>query len=48
MTYAWFHPFIIIGGVLQAAGAVMNAQLRTYLANPWLAPSMASSSQPIS
>jgi bacterial/archaeal transporter family-2 protein len=37
MTNAWFYPFIIIGGVLQAAGAVMNAQLRTYLVNPWLA-----------
>ena len=37
MSYAWFYPFIIIGGVLQAAGAVMNAQLRTYLVNPWLA-----------
>ncbi len=37
MSSAWFYPFIIIAGVLQAAGAVMNAQLRNYLINSWLA-----------
>jgi transporter family-2 protein len=37
MSSAWFYPFIIIAGVLQAAGAVLNAQLRNYLINSWLA-----------
>ena len=37
MSGVWFYLFIIIAGVLQAAGAVMNAQLRAYLVNPWLA-----------
>jgi transporter family-2 protein len=37
MSPAWFYPFIIVAGVLQAAGAVMNAQLRNYLINSWLA-----------
>ncbi len=37
MGSTWFYPFIIIAGVLQAAGAVMNAQLRNYLINSWLA-----------
>ncbi len=37
MSSAWFYPFIIIAGVLQAAGAVMNAQLKSYLVNSWLA-----------
>ncbi len=37
MSTAWIYPFIIAAGVLQAAGAVMNAQLRSYLVNPWLA-----------
>ncbi len=37
MSGVWYYPFIIIAGVLQAAGAVMNAQLRAYLVNPWLA-----------
>ncbi|MGA8169519.1 MAG: DMT family transporter [Methylocystis sp.] len=30
-------PFIIIAGALQALGAVMSAQLRISLTNPWLA-----------
>jgi bacterial/archaeal transporter family-2 protein len=30
-------PFIIIAGALQALGAVMSAQLRVSLTNPWLA-----------
>jgi bacterial/archaeal transporter family-2 protein len=30
-------PFIVIAGVLQALGAVMSAQLRISLTNPWLA-----------
>jgi transporter family-2 protein len=37
MSSAWLYPFIIIAGILQAVGAVMNAQLRAYLVNPWLA-----------
>ena len=37
MSSAWLYPFIIVAGVLQAAGAVMNAQLRCHLINPWLA-----------
>jgi bacterial/archaeal transporter family-2 protein len=37
MSSAWLYPFIIVAGVLQAAGAVMNAQLRSYLVNAWLA-----------
>lgn len=37
MSYSWLYPFILAAGVLQAAGAVMNAQLRCYLVNPWLA-----------
>lgn len=37
MGSAWFYPFIMLAGALQAAGAVMNAQLRTHLVNPWLA-----------
>ena len=30
-------PFIIVGGALQACGAAMNAQLKRYLVNPFLA-----------
>ncbi|MGH6852997.1 MAG: DMT family transporter, partial [Methylocella sp.] len=30
-------PFIIAAGALQAFGAVMSAQLRVSLTNPWLA-----------
>jgi transporter family-2 protein len=37
MDSAWLYPFIIVAGALQAAGAVMNAQLRNYLVNAWLA-----------
>jgi transporter family-2 protein len=32
-----FAPFIIVAGALQAFGAVMSAQLRVSLTNPWLA-----------
>jgi transporter family-2 protein len=37
MSPAWFYLLIIIAGVVQAAGAVMNAQIRNYLINSWLA-----------
>jgi bacterial/archaeal transporter family-2 protein len=37
MSSIWFTPFIIIAGALQAFGAVMSAQLRVSLTNPWLA-----------
>jgi transporter family-2 protein len=37
MSASWTYPFILIAGVLQAAGAVMNSQLRIHLLNPWLA-----------
>ncbi|MFY9640946.1 MAG: DMT family transporter [Rhodomicrobium sp.] len=37
MSSVWLYPFIIVAGILQAVGAVMNAQLRNYLVNPWLA-----------
>jgi bacterial/archaeal transporter family-2 protein len=37
MGSAWFYPFIIVAGALQAVGALMNAQLRNNLINPWLA-----------
>jgi transporter family-2 protein len=37
MSSTWLYPFIIVAGALQAAGAVMNAQLRCHLFNPWLA-----------
>lgn len=33
----WTIPFIILGGVLQSAGAAMNGQLHKSLVNPWLA-----------
>jgi bacterial/archaeal transporter family-2 protein len=33
----WIYPFIIVGGIMQACGAPMNAQLKTSLRNPWLA-----------
>ena len=33
----WIYPFIIVGGILQACGAPMNAQLKASLRNPWLA-----------
>ena len=37
MSPIWFTPFIIVAGALQALGAVMSAQLRVSLSNPWLA-----------
>ena len=37
MTSSWLYLFVLGAGVLQAAGAVMNAQLRCYLVNAWLA-----------
>ncbi len=37
MSSGWMYPFIVVAGILQAGGAVMNAQLRSYLLNPWLA-----------
>ena len=37
MSPIWFTPFIIVAGALQAFGAVMSAQLRVSLTNPWLA-----------
>jgi bacterial/archaeal transporter family-2 protein len=36
MNPVWWTPFIILAGVLQALGAVMSAQLRISLSNPWL------------
>ena len=40
MSSAWIYPFIIIGGILQAAGAPINGQLKGSLVNPWLASSV--------
>ena len=37
MTHAWIYPFIIMGGILQAAGAPINGELKTALIHPWLA-----------
>jgi len=37
MSPIWITPFIIVAGALQALGAVMSAQLRVSLTNPWLA-----------
>jgi hypothetical protein len=34
------YPFIIIAGMLQAAGAPINGQLKSSLINPWLASSV--------
>jgi transporter family-2 protein len=31
------YPFILVAGVLQAAGVAMNGQLNKSLVNPWLA-----------
>jgi bacterial/archaeal transporter family-2 protein len=36
----WLYPFIIIAGMLQAAGAPINGQLKSSLVNPWLASSI--------
>lgn len=41
MSPMWITPFIIIAGALQAFGAVMSAQLRLSLTNPWFALSVA-------
>lgn len=40
MSSAWIYPFIIVGGILQAAGAPINGQLKGALVNPWLASSV--------
>lgn len=40
MSTAWIYPFIIIGGILQAAGAPINGELKGSLVNPWLASSI--------
>lgn len=37
MNAGLLYPIIVAAGILQAAGAVMSAQLKTSLANPWLA-----------
>lgn len=37
MNPVLLYPFILIAGVLQAAGNSMNARLRVALVNPWLA-----------
>jgi bacterial/archaeal transporter family-2 protein len=37
VSQAWIYPFIIIGGILQAAGAPINGELKAALVNPWLA-----------
>jgi transporter family-2 protein len=37
MNSLWIYPFIIAGGVFQAAGAPMNGVLKASLVNPWLA-----------
>ena len=37
MKAGWVIPFIILGGVLQSAGAAMNGQLKHSLINPYLA-----------
>jgi len=37
MLATWIYPFIIVAGGLQAFGAVMSAQLRVSLTNPWFA-----------
>jgi transporter family-2 protein len=38
---ALLYPFIIVAGMMQALGAVMSAQLRVSLNNPWLAATVA-------
>ena len=40
MNAAWAYPFILVAGILQAAGAAMGGQLNKSLGNPWLATSM--------
>jgi bacterial/archaeal transporter family-2 protein len=36
----WLYPFNIIAGILQAACAPINGQLKGSLVNPWLASSI--------
>src|ERR1700761_3197956 len=36
MSQVWIFPFIIAGGILQAAGAPINGVLKGSLVNPWL------------
>lgn len=40
MSQMWIFPFIIAGGILQAAGAPINGVLKGSLVNPWLASSI--------
>ena len=35
MSSTWLYPFIIVAGLLQAAGAAMTGQLKTSLTNPF-------------
>jgi transporter family-2 protein len=37
MSNVWIYPFIVLGGVLQAAGAPIDGVLKASLVNPWLA-----------
>ncbi|HTP27545.1 MAG TPA: DMT family transporter [Anaeromyxobacteraceae bacterium] len=37
MSTLWMYLFIVLGGMMQACGGPMNAQLRNSLRNPWLA-----------
>ena len=37
MSASWLYPFILLAGVLQAAGNSMNGQLNKSMSNPWLA-----------
>ncbi|BCF94723.1 MULTISPECIES: hypothetical protein [Paraburkholderia] len=37
MGNGWIYPFIILGGILQAAGAPISGELKGSLVNPWLA-----------
>ena len=37
MNPALLYPFILVAGILQAAGNSINARLRVALINPWLA-----------
>jgi transporter family-2 protein len=37
MSSIWLYPFILLAGVLQAAGNSMNGQLNKSMSNPWLA-----------
>ena len=37
MSASWLYPFILLAGVLQAAGNSMNGQLNKSMGNPYLA-----------